>query len=243
MKILILGGTEEARLLADQLAGMGHEVITSFAGKTKEPADMLGEIRIGGFGGAAGLGDYILKNGIQRLVDATHPYAARMAANAVAAAKQTGIPLVRLVRPAWKEPQYAFWHHMADADEAAAALPAGARVLLTVGHKGLDIYLKRTDCSFLVRTIEPLDADLPAHAQSILGRPPFFVGAETELMHGQGITHLITKNSGGVQTEAKLRAAQQLRVVVLMIARPALPEAHEAPTVGRAIAALKLDAR
>ena len=241
MRILILGGTEEARQLADQLVSMGHEVITSFAGKTSEPMLPAGEIRTGGFGGPRGLSDYLLKNGIERLVDATHPYSVEMATNAVEAAKHTEVRLVRLTRPAWKEPQYAFWHHVETTQDAAAGLPKGARVLLTVGHRGLDVFLQRTDCSFVVRSIEPPERPLPVHAQSLLARPPFFVGAETELMQFEGITHLITRNSGGVQTEAKLKAAQQLRLAVVMIARPQLPPAHEAPTVGRAIAALHLD--
>jgi precorrin-6A/cobalt-precorrin-6A reductase len=243
VRILILGGTEEARLLADQLVSMGHEVVTSYAGRTSDPDVPQGEIRVGGFGGPRGLADYLLNNAIQRLVDATHPYSVQMATNAVEAAQYTNVPLVRLARPPWKEPQYAFWHHVKNAADAAAGLPKGARVLLTVGHTGLDTFLARTDCSFVVRSIEPPERPLPVHAQSLLARPPFFVGGETELMQYEGITHLITKNSGGVQTEAKLKAAQQLRVAVVMIARPALPPAHEAPTVGRAIAALKLDRR
>jgi precorrin-6A/cobalt-precorrin-6A reductase len=219
---------------------MGHDVVTSYAGKTSEPKLPQGTIRAGGFGGARGLSDYLLKNGVDRLVDATHPYSLQMATNAVEAAKHTGVRLVRLNRPPWKEPHYAFWHHVKNADEAAAGLPAGARVLLTVGNGKLDVYLARTDCSFVVRSIEPPERPLPVNAQSLLARPPFFVGGETELMQYEGITHLITRNSGGVQTEAKLKAAEQLRLAVVMISRPQLPEAHEAPTVGRAIAALKL---
>jgi precorrin-6A/cobalt-precorrin-6A reductase len=155
MKILILGGTEEARMLADALIGMGHEVVTSYAGRTTDPMLPQGEIRSGGFGGARGLSDYLLKNGIQRLVDATHPYSMQIATNAVEAAKFTNVPLVRLIRPPWREPQYAFWHHVQTAEDAAAGLPPGARVLLTVGHRKLDVYLARTDCSFVVRSIEP----------------------------------------------------------------------------------------
>src|SRR5690606_7359813 len=145
--------------------------------------------------------------------------------------------------PAWKEPQYAFWHHVQSAADAAAGLPKGARVLLTVGHTGLDTFLARTDCSFVVRSIEPPERPLPVNAQSLIARPPFFVGGETELMQFEGVTHLIAKQAGGVQTEAKLKAAQELRLAVVMIARPELPPAHEAPTVGRAIAALHLDRR
>jgi precorrin-6A/cobalt-precorrin-6A reductase len=240
MKILILGGTEEARALAEALVQMGHEVTTSLAGRTSEPMIPKGELRIGGFGGPEGLANYIHREGVQRLVDASHPYAVQMAHNAVEAARAANVPLVRLLRPAWSEPQYAFWHRVGNSEDAAAGLPPGAQVMLTVGHKDLGIFLAREDCSFVVRTIEPMGYDLPPHAQTLVSRPPYFVGAETELLKAHGITHLITKNSGGVQTEAKLRAAQQLRIAVVMIARPELPVANEVMTVGRAIAALKL---
>jgi precorrin-6A/cobalt-precorrin-6A reductase len=241
MRILILGGTEEARLLADALVERGHEVVLSYAGRTSEPIPPKSQVRVGGFGGHKGLSDFIQAQGIERLVVATHPYSVQIATNAAAAAETTGVPMVRLIRPGWTEPQYAFWHHVKSVEEAAAALPTGARVLLTVGHRSLDTFLARADCSFVVRSIEPPERPLPVYAQSLLQRPPYFVGAETELMRQQGVTHLITKNSGGVQTEAKLRAAQELRVKVVMIARPQLPPAKEVPTVGRAMAALRLE--
>ena len=240
MKILILGGTEEARALAEALVTMGHDVTTSLAGRTSDPLIPKGALRVGGFGGPEGLAAYMMREGVERLVDASHPYAVQMAHNAVAAAAAAKVPLVRLLRPAWNEPQYAFWHHVGSSEDAAAGLPAGARVMLTVGHKDLGIFLEREDCTFVVRTIEPMGYDLPPHAETLVSRPPYFVGAETELLQREAITHLITKNSGGVQTEAKLRAAQQLRIAVVMIARPELPPANEVVTVGRAIAALKL---
>ncbi len=242
MRILVLGGTEEARQLADALVGMGHEVTTSFAGRTSEPNLPQGEVRIGGFGGARGLEEFVRDGMYRRIVDATHPYSTKIATSAVAAANATGIRLVRIKRPEWVEPSYAFWKHMATAEDAAESLPAGARALLTTGHRGLEVFLARTDCSFVVRSIEPPEKPLPVNARSLISRPPFFLGAETELMQVEGISHLITKNSGGVQTEAKLKAAQQLGIPVLMIARPTLPPATEVPTVGRAIASLHLDA-
>ncbi len=240
MKILILGGTEEARLLAERLVAMGHAVTTSLAGRTSEPLLPKGEVRVGSFGGAERLGDYLIAEQFDRIVDATHPYATQIKANAVRAAEKAGLRLVRLVRPAWSEPQYAFWKHFATPQEAAAALPRGARALLAVGHTKLEAYLGRTDCSFVVRSIEPPERPLPLNATSIVSRPPYFVGAETELMQTHGITHLVCKNSGGVQTEAKLQAALKLRLPVFMIDRPPLPPAHEVPTLGQAIAALRL---
>lgn len=240
MKILILGGTEEARLLAAQLVKLGHDVTTSLAGKTSEPLLPAGSVRVGGFGGGDGLGNYILTEQFDRIVDATHPYAEEIKRSAVKAAELAGLRLVRLMRPGWNEPQYAFWKHFASAEDAAAALPKGARAFLTVGHTRLEPYLKRTDCSFVVRSIEPPERELPVNATSILARPPFFFNGELALLQEQGISHLICKNSGGAQTEAKLQAALRLRLPVFMIARPELPPAYEVPTVGRAIAALKL---
>jgi precorrin-6A/cobalt-precorrin-6A reductase len=240
MKILILGGTEEARQLANQLSKMGHDVTTSLAGRTGDPLLPAGTVRMGGFGGGEALGNFIIAERFDRLVDATHPYAEEIKRNAVKAAELAGLKLVRLTRPAWNEPQYAFWKHVASAEEAAASLPKGARALLTVGSSKLDVYLKRTDCSFVVRSIEPPEKELPVNATSLIGRPPFFFNGEYEMMQEQGITHLICKNSGGAQTEAKLQAALRLRLPVFMIARPQLPPAHDVPTAGQAIAALRL---
>lgn len=240
MKILILGGTEEARQLAAQLVKLGHDVTTALAGKTSEPLLPAGNVRVGGFGGGDGLADYILSEGFERLVDATHPYAVEIKKNAVRAAELAGLRLVRLLRPGWAEPQYAFWKHVASAEEAAEALPRGSRALLTVGHRKLEPFLRRTDCSFVIRSIEPPEWELPVNVTSILARPPFFFNGELALLQEQGITHLVCKNSGGAQTEAKLQAALRLRLPVFMIARPELPPAYDVPTVGRALAALKL---
>lgn len=239
MKILILGGTGEARQLAAELVALGHDVTTSLAGRTAEPLLPAGAVRSGGFGGAQGLADFIASNGIERLVDATHPYAVKIAANAVESAALADVPLVRLMRPPWAEPAGASWRNVQNAEEAAAVLPAGARVLLTVGHTGLDAFLARNDCAFIVRSIEPPEA-LPSHARSLIARPPFTPHGETALMADEAITHLVTKNAGGTQTEAKLQAAQELRVVVVMIARPVLPAAVEVGSVEEAIAALGL---
>lgn len=241
MKVLILGGTEEARLIADRVVALGHEVVTSLAGKTTDPLLPKGEVRTGGFGGAEQLAKYLKQEKFDRILDATHPYAVNIKRNAVKAAEIAELRLVRITRQPWTEPQYAFWKHVASPEEAVDALPRGARVLLTVGTRNLETYLGRTDCTFVVRAIEPPEKPLPPHASLILSRPPYFLTTELELLQENGITHLISKNSGGVQTEAKLQAAQQLRLPIYMIERPALPPAHDVPTVGQAIAALRLD--
>jgi precorrin-6A/cobalt-precorrin-6A reductase len=241
MKILILGGTEEARQLAERLVAMGHDVTTSLAGKTSEPALPKGNLKTGGFGGGDGLGKYLRDERFERIVDATHPYATEIKTNAVRGAAVAELKLVRLTRPAWQEPQYSFWKHFASNEEAAQNLPRGARAMLTIGNKGLEPFLARTDCSFVVRSIEPPERPLPVNASSLLARPPFYPQGEFALMQEQGVTHLVSKNSGGVQTEAKLQAALQLMLPVFMIARPELPPAYEVPTVGQAIAALRLN--
>lgn len=240
MNILILGGTGEARDLADRLAALGHAVTTSLAGRTREPLLPAGELRVGKFGGIPGLVGYLKARGFERLVDATHPYAGLISINAVAAAQQSGIPLVRYMRPAWIEPGGADWRHVPDIAAAVKALPSGAMVLVTTGHEGLDILLARDDCRFLVRLIEPPDTELPRHARLILSRPPYALNDERALFTREAITHLVTKNSGGAQTSAKLAAAREAGAEVIMIARPVYGPAVEAGTVEEAIAALRL---
>lgn len=240
MKLLILGGTGEARDLANTLVDRGHDVTTSLAGRTAEPNLPKGEIRVGGFGGKERLAAYLEDGRFERLVDATHPYATEISASAIAAAKVANVPLVRLVRPAWTAPSNAPWINLVDAEHAAASLPSGARALLTIGHQGLSAFFKRRDCFCVVRLIEPLAISAPANVTVVLARPPFTLESEIKLMRGEDITHLISKNSGGAQTEAKLGAAQALGVRVVMIARPQLGVATEVATIAEAIGALHL---
>jgi precorrin-6A/cobalt-precorrin-6A reductase len=235
MKVLILGGTGEARELAAALAMRGHEVTTSLAGRTSEPLMPAGAVRVGGFGGAEGLAAYLRAMGVERLVDATHPYAEEISANAVAATAPTGVPLVRLMRAPWVEPAGTRWRHVGSIEAAAAALPSGARVLVTSGHEGLGALLARDDCRFEVRLIEPPEGTLPGHAVLLLARPPYDVAGERELMRREGITHLVSKNSGGAQTAAKLEAAWALGVEVVMVDRPGYPAAVEVGSVAEAV--------
>ena len=236
MRILILGGTAEARALAAALVAAGHAVTSSLAGRTSEPLLPAGTVRIGGFGGAAGLAAYLREQGFHQLVDATHPYAATISANAVAAARESGVPLLRLLRPGWAPG--ADWQLVADAAAAARALPAGARVLLTTGHADLGTYLGRTDCRFFARVIEPPAAPLPAHAELIVSRPPYAIEAERALLARHGITHLVSKNSGGAAGAAKLAAAAERGVKIVMLARPRYAPAREVASVAAALAAL-----
>jgi len=239
MKILILGGTGEARELAERLVALGHDVTTSLAGRTSTPMLPAGDLRVGKFGGIAGLVGYLQARRFDRLVDATHPYAGLISINAVAAAERTKIPLVRFMRPAW--PADTGWLNAPDLDAAAKALPAGATALITTGHEGLATFLLRDDCTLVVRLIEPPEVMLPRHARLILGRPPYSMTGEKALFQREAITHLVSKNSGGAQTAAKLEAAKALGVSVIMIARPVYGPAIEVATIEDAIAALHLE--
>ena len=240
MKILILGGTAEARELANRLVAAGHDVITSLAGRTQDPKLPQGGLRMGKFGGIPGLSAYLRVAGIERLVDATHPYAGMMSINAVAAALATGVPLVRYMRPAWEQQLGDDWITVETASEAAAVLPSNADVLLTTGHTGLEHFMERDDCHFIVRTIEAPAMELPRHATLLQSRPPYTLDGEMALMRREEITHLVTKNSGGAQTAAKLDAARRLGVKVIMIARPLYGPATEVADLDAAIAALGL---
>ncbi|GLQ52965.1 cobalt-precorrin-6A reductase [Devosia nitrariae] len=240
MRILILGGTGEARELADRLVGMGHEVVTSLAGRTQDPKLPQGNVRIGGFGGIAGLEAYLRAAHVEAIVDATHPYAGTISAHASLAARSSGVPLVRLLRPAWKPPAGARWTIVATLAEAASSLPHQARVLLTTGHAGLELFLERDDCTFLVRLIEPPQHPLPPHARLLLARPPHALEDELALLRQERITHLVSKNSGGEQTAAKLEAARQLNIVVIMIERPVYGPAVEVANVKEALATLEI---
>jgi precorrin-6A/cobalt-precorrin-6A reductase len=238
MRVLILGGTGEARELADRLVALGDDVTTSLAGRTAQPLLPAGELRVGKFGGVPGLVAYLKAQGTERLVDATHPYAGLISINAVAAAARTGIPLLRLMRQAWPEPPGAGWRHVADVAGAAAALPSGATVLVTTGHQDLELLLRRDDCRLIVRLIEAPEAPLPRHALLLHDRPPYSLAGEQALFAREGVTHLVTKNSGGTQTAAKLEAARLCGAEVIMIDRPVYGPAAEVGTVEEAVAAL-----
>ncbi len=237
MKILILGGTTEARELAARLAALGHDVTTSLAGRTRQPAIPAGHLRVGKFGGVPGLAGYLRAAGIERLVDATHPYAGLISVNAAAAARTTGIPLVRYMRPPWQEPPGAGWVRVPTLAAAAAALPADAHALITTGHEGLEHFAARDDCRLIARLIEAPAIDMGA-VLWLQDTPPYGLDDERALFVRHGFTHLVTKNSGGAATQAKLEVARERNVTVIMVARPVYGPAHEVATVEEAVAAV-----
>lgn len=224
-RILILGGTGEARALANRLIDAGHGVVTSLAGVTQAPHLPKGEVRRGGFGGPQGLAAYLRDGGFQILIDATHPFATQISLHAAAAAKACGLPLYRLERPAWEAEAGDLWRTVPNIAAAVAALPAGARVFLTVGRKEAAAFLARADLTGILRMIEAPKEKPPPRWNLILARPPFTIAGERELITANRITHVVSKNAGGEETRAKLIAARETKIPVVMIARPAKPAA------------------
>ncbi|MFI1395682.1 cobalt-precorrin-6A reductase [Streptomyces sp. NPDC020681] len=224
--ILVLGGTAEARQLAAELGGLpGTRVTTSLAGRVARPRTPVGEVRIGGFGGPEGLAEWLREHRVDVVVDATHPFAATISANAVAAAAATGTALVALRRPGWHARPGDRWHDAASLADAAAQLPAlGRRVFLTTGRLGLAAFADLGQLRFLVRSVEAPGPPLPRHTSVILERGPFTVDGERELLRTHRIDVLVTKDSGGPATAAKLTAARELSVPVVVVRRPPAPD-------------------
>ncbi len=232
--ILILGGTGEARNLAEELAKSDVRVVSSLAGRVARPRLPVGEVRVGGFGGPDGLAAYLRENDVKAVVDATHPFAERIGANAAKAAERTGIPLLRLARPGWEPGENDVWHWADDLEDAAKKLPdLGKRVFLTSGRQGLPAFAHLDDLWFLIRCVDPPEPPLPRHHELILARGPYEVAAERELLGKVDV--LVTKDSGGPQTEAKLTAARELGKPVLVIRRPPRPRTETAETVADAV--------
>jgi precorrin-6A/cobalt-precorrin-6A reductase len=220
-KVLILGGTRDARQLAFRLIHAGHDVTTSFAGVTEHPVQPEGKVRVGGFGGVEGLRQYLHAEKYDVLVDATHPFAAIISANAAQA--MGDVELLRLERPAWTPKPNDQWIDVADIQNAVDALPLQASVMLTIGRKEVAPFLARADLSGVARMIEPTPIPLPAKWSLMLERPPFSLESETTLLREHNITHLVSKNAGSSDTETKLTAARNLQIPVIMIARPFKP--------------------
>ncbi|ORB68453.1 cobalt-precorrin-6A reductase [Mycolicibacterium tusciae] len=221
MRILLLGGTSEARALAARLHP-DAEVISSLAGRVPDPALPVGEVRIGGFGGVDGLRNWLRESVVDAVVDATHPFAATITANAAAACAELGVPHLLLARPAWPSGDAI----MVTSDIQAAKVVAEqgfSRVLLTTGRTGTAAF-RDADAWFLIRAVTAPDADaLPAHHQILLSRGPYRYEGELELLRAHRIDALVTKNSGGAMTRPKLDAAAALSIPVVMVERPALP--------------------
>ncbi|OLT02828.1 cobalt-precorrin-6A reductase [Pseudonocardia sp. CNS-004] len=237
MRVLVLGGTTEGRLLAGELVA-DHEVTVSLAGRVRSPLPLPGEVRVGGFGGVDGLAAWLRGHGTDAVVDATHPFASTMTAHAAAACAVTGVPLLRLQRPAWTPVPGDCWETVPDLPAAAdLAAALGDRIFLTTGRSGLAVFAP-VDRWFLVRSVDPPEPPVPARMQVLLDRGPFTLDGERALLREHRIDVLVTKNSGG--PALKLAAARELGVPVVMVQRPALPPGVTVvPTVGAALDRLR----
>ena len=222
--VLILGGTAEARDLAARLEAKGVPLTSSLAGRVSRPRLPVGPVRIGGFGGVAGLTDWLTEQAVSAVVDATHPFASTMGAHAAQACSTLGLPLLRLARPGWAEhPDAGAWtwvdSHVA-AREAADAL--GGTPFVTTGRQTLHHHVAAwADREVLVRLVEPPEESLPEAWTVLRSRGPFTVPDEEAIMRERGVDVLLTKDSGGSYTEAKLDAARHLAIPVVVVARPA----------------------
>jgi precorrin-6A/cobalt-precorrin-6A reductase len=224
-RALILGGTTDASLLAAAIARAGCEAIYSYGGRTRTPADQLLPTRIGGFGGASGLADYLRQEGITHVVDATHPFAAEMSHNAVAACLATGTPLIALERAPWAKAPGDNWIEVADIASAVAALPErSARVFLAIGRQHIAPFGARPQHAYTLRFVDPPEGAVPFAANVIVSRGPFTLPGELEMMRARGIQWIVARNSGGDGARAKIDAARALDLPVIMIARPQLPD-------------------
>jgi precorrin-6A/cobalt-precorrin-6A reductase len=237
--ILLLAGTSEAAELAGRLHSTpGLNVVASFAGRVAQPKPLPCTVRIGGFGGAEGLAGELRRAGHDLLIDATHPFAARMAANAEAAARATGVPRLRLLRPPWVPEKDDDWHDVDDMDAAAEQLATlGARVVfLATGRHEVESFARLTATRFVLRAIDPPDPLPLAAVDVVLDRGPFAVESETSLLRHHGVDAIVTRNSGGRASAAKLAAARTLRIPVVMVRRPPPPPGEQVETADEAIA-------
>lgn len=234
--ILILGGTSEARELAAALVAAGIEVTSSLAGRVANPRLPEGAVRIGGFGGPVGLAEWLGDNDVSCVVDATHPFAERITENAATACTEAGLPLLALSRPGWIQRPGDHWLWADGLAAAADAIPGlGSRVLLTTGRQGLSAFAGLDHTWLLIRCVDPPEPPLPAQHKLLLDRGPYTLEGELELIDAHGIDLVVTKDSGGEHTIAKLDAARERRLPVLIVRRPARPSVPVVATVAEAL--------
>ncbi|MET9153297.1 cobalt-precorrin-6A reductase [Streptomyces griseoflavus] len=227
MHVLILGGTTEARRLAELLAAdalPGLRVTNSLAGRVAAPRLPPGEVRVGGFGGAQGLAGWLRAHGADLVIDATHPFASTIGLNAASAAATAHVPLLALRRPGWVPVEGDRWHEARTLEEAAALLPGlGRRVFLTTGRTGLAAFADLRDLWFLVRSVDAPEGPRPARMETLLDRGPFTLDGEREVLRRHRVDVLVTKDSGGSATAPKLTAAREAGLPVVVVRRPPLP--------------------
>ncbi|MGA5897057.1 cobalt-precorrin-6A reductase [Streptomyces venetus] len=225
MHVLILGGTSEARRLAELLhATPGVTPTSSLAGRVASPRLPPGEVRVGGFGGVEGLTAWLREHRVDVLIDATHPFAGTISFHAARAAATAHVPLLALRRPGWVPVEGDDWHDAGSLEEAARLLPGlGRRVFLTTGRMGLAAFAALDELWFLVRSVDAPEAPHPARMEVLLDRGPFTLDGERELLRRHRIDVVVTKDSGGTATAPKLTAAREAGLPVLVVRRPPVP--------------------
>ncbi|MGY4478258.1 cobalt-precorrin-6A reductase [Bradyrhizobium sp. USDA 3364] len=226
MRALILGGTADANLLAAAVARAGIDAVYSYGGRTRAPADQPLPVRSGGFGGVGGLADYLRGETITHVIDATHPFAAEMSRNAIAACAQTATPLIALERPPWDKTSGDHWIEVADVATAVAALPERrANVFLAIGRQHIAPFSDQPQHAYTLRFVDPPGETLPLPDVGIIvSRGPFTLERELEMMRTRAIEWIVARNSGGTGAYAKIDAARMLGLPVIMITRPPLPD-------------------
>ncbi len=240
-RILILGGTTEARQLAERLAGRAELSVTlSLAGRTQNPVAHSVPARSGGFGGVEGLTKYLSEEHIGLLVDATHPYAARISTNAAEAAVAAGVQMLALRRAPWRKVEGDRWTQVRDGDEAVAALGAAPRnVFVALGRQELAPFEAAPQHSYLVRSVDPVEPPLVVpNARYLLARGPFLEEGERTLLLDNRIDAIVAKNSGGTATYGKIAAARAFGIEVIMIQRPDLPSVGAVESVDEGVVAI-----
>jgi len=235
--VLVLGGTAEARALAAALVGRaGMRVVSSLAGRVANPRLPAGEVRIGGFGGSDRLARWLRDERIDAVVDATHPFAERISASAASACAEAGIPLLRLERPGWRERRGDRWHWAENLEHAAALTERlSSRAFLTTGRQGLAAFAEIERTWFLVRCVDPPEGPLPPRHELVLERGPYTLARERQLFESRRIDVLVTKDSGGEHTAAKLDVARERRCPVIVVRRPPCRQAAHAANVEGAL--------
>ena len=231
--LLILGGTAQATLLAQAVVDRGLRGTVSLAGRVARPKRTALPQRLGGFGGVAGLATYLRTHQITHVIDATHPFAARISQNAAHACDQAGVPLLSLTRPPWSPTAGDDWMHVPNIAGAVAALgqmQAPRRVMLAIGRMHVGDFAVNPQHFYLLRLVDPPEATPPfPHHRVIVSRGPFTVEGDMDVMRTHGIDLVVSKNSGGAGAYAKIAAARHLRLPVMMIDRPTPPDASRPP--------------
>ncbi|SDO05594.1 cobalt-precorrin-6A reductase [Vreelandella arcis] len=229
IKILILGGTSEASALASAVAKRGLPAIFSYAGRVATPKPQPLPTRIGGFGGVSGLAAFVARERITHIVDATHPFAAQMSTNVLAAAAQCGVKAIALTRPAWRPVNGDQWQSVANIDEAVSALAGPPqRILLAIGRMHLAAFAAQPQHHYLLRLVDrPASPPPLPDVSTAIDRGPFTLEGDLALLETQRIQRIVCKNAGGEGAASKLTAARTLNLPIVMIERPALPPRHE----------------